>query len=261
MRRSRIRSVALVAVLALVVAGGSSATAVAATGTGEVAQASAKQGAKGKAKGKQKARACTKAKRGKGRGKARRSSAEAQASAKKGAKGKRRAKRCATRRAAPKKRGDDGRRPSSDPRERRREREEAKGRRRPTAPKPAAPVRVAPADGSYTAAAAPGLTFTISDGGTRGRIAYTVPKSDFDGTVCQTDDVVVAVPIELSRSNDGGSGMIGSQQLPGGGSASILGSVSGAGAFTVTISTNRPYAPDPTATCSASSRLTGTLVR
>jgi hypothetical protein len=55
--------------------------------------------------------------------------------------------------------------------------------------------------------------------------------------------------------------VIGAQQLPGGGTASVLGSVARDGSFGISLSTNRPYAPDPTATCAASTRLEGTLTR
>ncbi|MDW5598627.1 hypothetical protein VSS74_29975 [Conexibacter stalactiti] len=265
MNRSRSRSVSLAAVIAVVVALAlAPAVSTAAAGTG-VAQVSAKSGAKRGAK--KKASTCTKRRSGKRRGGRARRSAAAETSARgkrgKSGKGRKRAKGCSTKRAAPKREDSGGRRderPSRDPSERRREREEAKGRHRPTPQRPTAPVKVAPADGTYTATGAPGLSFTISDDGTRGRIVATVAKSDFSEAVCQTADVAVDVPIEISRST-GRSGLIGDQQLPGGGVASILGFVAADGSFGVTISTSRPYAPNPGSTCSAFTRLTGTLTR
>ncbi|HST40761.1 MAG TPA: hypothetical protein VLK58_14695 [Conexibacter sp.] len=232
------------------------------------AQVSARRGAKRGAK--KKASTCTKRRSGKrrgGRARGRRSVAAEVSGARgkrgKGGKGGKRAKSCPTKRAAPKREDSGGRRerPSSDPRERRREREEEKGRHRPTPPRPTAPAKVAPADGTYTAAGAPGLTITISGDGTRGRLVATVAKSDFDEAVCQTDDIPVDVPLELSRSNDGRSGVIGNQQLPGNGTAAVLGFIAADGSFGINLNTTRPYAPNPGSTCAAYTRLTGTLAR
>jgi hypothetical protein len=251
----------------------------AASAAGGDAQVSARKG-----RARQKAGRCTTGRRGarRGRGKARRSDAAAQASAR-GAKGRRgrrgaggkRGKRCG--RAAPKRgngggsqgggggergggRDRDRGRPES-PSERRREREEEKGRRRPEPARPTAPVARIPEDGSYSAAAEPGMTLTIAGDGKSGRLLYTVPRGDFSEALCQTEDVAVSIPLEFSPSEGSRSGVIGAQQLPGGGTASVLGSVARDGSFGISLSTNRPYAPDPTATCAASTRLEGTLTR
>lgn len=258
MRRSASSSLSLAAVLAVVLALAFAPAASAAGAAGsDAAQTSANRG-------KRKASTCTKRRAAKGRrGRARRSVA-AEASARGSSrKGRKRTKSCSTKRATPKR--DDsarGDRPSRDPRERRRQREEEKGRRRPTPAKPTTPAKLAPADGTYTVASVPGLTVTISGDGTRGRIVATVPKSDFDEAVCQTEDIPVDVPLELSRSNDASrSGVIGNQQLPGDGTVSVLGFVAADGSFGVSLNTTRPYLPNPGSTCAAFTRLTGTLTR
>lgn len=259
-RSSSSSSLAVVVALALVCALAPAASP-AAPGSADSAQAQVSAKKRG---GKKKASTCTKRRSAKGkRDKPRRGAAAAEASARKG---KKRAKRCATRRSTPKRQsGNDRRqRPSRDPRERRRQREEAKGghggRPHPTRPTPRAPATVVPADGTYTSAAVPGLTFTISGGGRSGRILYTVPKSAFSEVVCQTEDVAVDLPVEISRST-GRSGVIGDEQLPGGGLVDVLGFVDATGAFGFSLGASHPYAADPSATCSANVRLEGTLAR
>ncbi|MDO8209579.1 hypothetical protein [Conexibacter sp. CPCC 206217] len=236
-----------------------------------VAQASARRGKNGK----KRAATCT-AKRGKGKpGKGKRGSGKrgrAIASAAKGKRGKAKGKpkRCSKTKATPKQK-PNANRPSdrhdrkqgrpSNPRERREQRERERNDRRPTPPTRRAPTVLAPADGIYTAAAAPGLTVTISARGTSARIVYTVAKADFSDAVCQTQDVAVDVPAQLSPST-GGSGITGHVLLLAGtGTADVLGKIAADGTFSLNVNVLVPYAANPGATCSGSKFLTGVLAR
>lgn len=264
------RTLALFAVLALAITAFAAPVAVATDGAASsdgVAQASAKRGKKGKKKA-----ATCKAKKGKtGNGKAGKGKrGRAIASAAKGSRGKKKSKpkSCSKAKATPKPK-PDANRPSdhddrkqrpSNPRERREQRERERNDRRPTPPARRAPTVFAPADGTYTAAAVPGLTMTISARGTRARVLYTLAKADFSGALCQTQDVAVDLPAELSRSTDG-SGIMGHALLAGGSTADVLGKVGVDGTFSFTVSVLSPYPPDPSATCSGSRFLTGVLTR
>lgn len=258
------RSILLVLVAALALAIGANATAAASAGASGDAQAAAKKKAKKKAA---KCKAKKKAK-GKGKAKGRRSLAAASAKGKakaKGRKGKRRGCGKAKRKATPRPRGIERRRMRSPHAEKLLERFRERQERRESRP-PAPTIKdMVPEDGTYTAAAAPGLTVTISAGGTQARVAYTVPKTAFS-TQCQahTEGVLVDLSGELSPSQSTQRGYVmfdDSRPMPDSRRWSVNGSIGKDGSFQLSVSASFPYPPDPNASCSGYAQLTGQLVR
>lgn len=258
MRRSLL--LVLIAVLAVAVAAPAMATAGAAPDT----QASAKK----KGKAKKKAAKCKTAKKkakGKAKGKGRKSLATD--SAKRKAKGKAKAKRKSCGKAKPKttpRRVSPRKRHHSPIEEKFLERLKQRQERRESRP-PAPTIKdMVPADGTYTAAAAPGLTVTISAGGTQARVVYTVPKTAFS-TECQahTEGVLVDLSGELSPSQSTQRGYImfnDSRPMPDSRSWGVQGSIGKDGSFTMSVTAGFPYPPDPNASCSGYAQLTGQLV-
>ncbi len=266
------RTILLALVAALMLALGAG-TATAAVDGG--AQTAAKKKA-----GKKKAAKCKAAKKkAKGKAKARKSLAAADSAAKKGkAKGKRKAKRkCAKAKAKPKPKSN----PKTSPRkrvrnpyeqrmvDRYRERREQMEERRQNAPKPLTLQDVAPADGTYTTATAPGLTVTVSGNSTQARVQYTVPKSAYDAA-CQAETAGEAVDItggfSIAHETKRGFLMLHASQpvtATTQRSQSVTGSIGKDGTFTLTISASFPYAANPGANCSETPGppLTGTLVK
>lgn len=121
-----------------------------------------------------------------------------------------------------------------------------------------------PADGTYTSAAAPGLTVTISGGSKNARVVYTVPKANFS-VLCQAhitgDGVAVDISGPLSPSQSTKRGYLQLHKYDAQGSRGVNGSIGKDGSFTLNVDAGFAYPPDPNATCSGYSSLAGTLVK
>lgn len=264
MRRSLL--LVLIAALALAVA----VPAGASSGAAPDARATA---AKGKKKGaKKKAAKCKTAKqKGRAKGKARKSLAAADAAAKgKGkAKGKKKAKRKC---AKPKAKANPT--PKTSPRKRARspyeqrlverymeKRQQMEERRNSRPPTPTL-QDVAPVDGTYTAASAPGLTVTVSDNSTQARVTYTLAKTAFHGEVCQTKDVAIDVSGAMSYSQSAGKAYLSASfSAPNGDSRSVTGYLGKDGSFQLGASASYEEPPGAGSYCSGNTQLTGLLVK
>jgi hypothetical protein len=276
------RSILLaLAAIALAVGLTTTAAAGAAASASDGAQAAQKGKAKKKA-AKKKAAKCKAAKKkgkAKGKGKARRS-AVADSAAKRGkgkAKGKKKVKRNCGKAKGKSKPKVAPRRRARSPYEQKivdryRERREQMEERRRQAQEPLTNQDVAPADGTYTAASAPGLTVAITGDSTHARVVYTVSPDAFDAT-CKPHTAGEAVditgPITISQSTKRGSLMLHASQPVGDPSVgaarsqSVTGSIGQDGSFDLSISASFPYPSDMNATCSAfpPPKLAGTLVK
>ncbi len=256
MKRSAL--IILLAVLAVAVAVPASIAGAAAPDA-QTAAAKAKKKA-----GKKKATKCKTAKKkgkAKGKGKARKSLAT-DAAAKSKAKGKKKAKKkCGKAKKKAPKRNRRVRSPYEQKLiEKFKERAESK-------PKPVKQPTIqdmVPADGTYTSAAAPGLTVTISGGSKNVRVVYTVPKAQYDSN-CQShvagDGVSVDISGPLTPSQSTKRGYLQLHKYDAQGSQGVDGSIGKDGSFTFTVNASFAYPPDPNATCSGYSSLAGTLVK
>jgi hypothetical protein len=265
----------LLAVIAVAVAVPASIAGAAAPDAQTAAKAKKKTGKKKAAKcktAKKKGKAKGKAK---GKGKARKSlAADAAAKGKSKAKGKGKKKgkkKCGKAKAKGKSKGKSPQRYRS-PLDKM-ILEQFKARPKPPAPKPVPTIKdMVPADGTYTAASAPGLTVTISGDSKNARVVYTVPTAEFE-PLCQAhvtgDGVVVDLsgPLIPSQSTKRGSLQLHESQsinhptIPAHNTWSVSGSIGKDGSFTLNVGASFPYPPDLWATCSGTSHLTSTLAK
>ncbi len=257
MRRSAL--LILLAVLAVAVAVPTSIAGAAAPDAQTAAKAKKKAG-------KKKAGKCKTAKKkgkAKSKGKARKSlTADSAAKGKGKAKGKKKAKKnCGkAKKKAPKR----PKRVRSPYEQKLIEHFRKRAEERPKPVKPPTIEDMVPADGTYTSAAAPGLTVTISGKSTNARVVYTVPKAQYSPN-CQAhiagDGVAVDISGPLTPSQSTKRGYLQLYKSQGNDSWSVNGSIGKDGSFTFTVDASFAYPPDPNATCSGYLPLAGTLVK
>ena len=111
-----------------------------------------------------------------------------------------------------------------------------------------------------TAAAAPGLTVTVSGNSTQARVTYTLPMTAFNGAECQTKDVAVDVSGALSLSQTGKAYLMADVSEPNGNRRSATGYLGKDGSFQLGVSAMYEEPPGAGSFCSGSTQLTGTLV-